>query len=77
MASLLRYERTVCLFLSGGILAMSHASYRNTLRHFERPCTLAAYRARLKASGQAIDWEEHAQMIGRLVTQGLLLPVRG
>ena len=73
----LPYERTVCLFLSGGILAMSHAGYRNTLRHFEQPCTLAVYRARLKASGQAIDWEEHAQLIRRLVTQGLLLPARG
>ncbi|MBM9536006.1 hypothetical protein [Desulfobulbus alkaliphilus] len=69
------YERTVCLFLPTGILAMSHASYRNTLRYFERPSTLAAYRNRLMASGQAIDWEEHVQLIHRLVSQGLLLPV--
>lgn len=71
------YERTVCLFLPTGILAMSHAAYRNTLRHFERPSTLAAYRNRLMASGLAIDREEHAQLIHRLVSQGLLVPVNG
>jgi hypothetical protein len=73
----LPYERTVFLFLPTGILAMSHAGYRQTLKHFERPSTLAAYRSRLKASGQTIDWEEHAQLIRTLVSQGLLLPVSG
>ena len=71
----LPYVRTVYLFMPAGILAMSHANFRHTLRHFERPCTLAAYRARLKDSGQVIDWREHGRLVRRLVTQGLLLPV--
>lgn len=41
------YRRTAVLFLRAGILTLPHAVYRTTLQAFERPLSLANYRASL------------------------------
>lgn len=70
----LPYRRTVCLFLAGGIVSLPHGYYRSTLRFFEEPRTLAAYRDAI--SGQAqIDWQQHESLVHRLFGEGLLRTV--
>jgi len=68
------YQRTVCLFLAREIVTMPHAVYRDSLRRFEQPSTLEAYR---RAVGQLthIDPEQHDLLLARLLEEGVLLPV--
>jgi len=68
----LPYQRTVCLFLDSGIIAMPHALYRASVRLFEQPRTLASYRAALYCE-QRIDMEHHQRFIDRLIMAGVLL----
>ncbi len=66
----LTYRRTVYLYLAGGILCLSHAAYRNTLRPFERPTNLAAHRAMLAGD----EGGRQVRLLDQLVREGVLLP---
>ena len=68
----LAYQRTVCLFLDSGILTLPHATYRATLRLFEQPRTLEAYRATVQREAR-LDWQQHASLLAQLLREGVLI----
>lgn len=63
----LAYQRTVCLFCGGGILTLSHATYRHLLAPFEQPRPLAPRLATLDSRQQAL--------LQQLIREGILVPV--
>ena len=68
------YQRTVCLFLDGGILTLPHAAYRATLRLFEQPRTLEAYQAAVQREAR-LDWQQHEPLVAQLLREGVLVAV--
>jgi hypothetical protein len=70
----LSYQRTVCLFLDSGIVTMSHAAYRATLRFFEHPQTIACYLADLKGKKE-IDSVQQQALLEQMVEEGVLRAV--
>lgn len=65
------YQRTAVLFLRAGILTLPHAVYRRTLQAFERPLSLANYRASLADP----DAQQQQPLLERLIMEGMLLPI--
>lgn len=65
------YQRTVCLFLDSGIVTMSHATYRATLRFFEQPQTIADYHAVL-TNKKEIDAVQQQALLDRMMHEGVL-----
>jgi hypothetical protein len=70
----LPYQRTVCLFLGSGILALPHASYRATLRLLEQPRTLGDYQAAVQREAR-FDWQGHESLLAQLLRESVLLAV--
>lgn len=70
----LPYQRTVCLFLGSGILALPHASYRATLRLLEQPRTLGDYQAAVQREAR-FDWQRHESLLAQLLRESVLLVV--
>lgn len=70
----LAYQRTVCLFLDSGILTLSHAAYRATLRLFEQPRTLEEYQAAVQREAR-LNWQQHASLMKQLLREGVLIGV--
>lgn len=62
----LAYQRTACLFCLGGILSLTHATYRRLLAPFEQPRPLVPYLAGLDARQQ--------ELLQHLVEQRILVP---
>lgn len=69
----LPYQRTVCFFLSSGIVTLPQALYRKTFRFFEQPQTLTAYRT-ARSAIKEIDAVQHNQLLCQFIEEGLLLP---
>ncbi len=63
----LAYQRTVCLFCQGGILTLTHATYRRLLAPFELPRQLGPHLATLESRQQ--------ELLHHLIREAILLPV--
>ena len=68
----LAYERTVCFFLTGGILSMAHREFRATLAGFEQPQSLDGYEEWIEGKGG--DPARYRPLVEQLRVAGVLRP---